>query len=46
MLLASMAPGWRATSRPPLNSASKIINTPGSEITGTRGGIHNSVTRI
>jgi len=22
----------------------KIINTPGSEITGTRGGIHNSVT--
>jgi nitrate reductase alpha subunit len=24
----------------------KIINTPGSEITGTRGGIHNSVTRI
>lgn len=24
----------------------KIINTPGSEITGQRGGIHNSVTRI
>jgi nitrate reductase alpha subunit len=24
----------------------KIINTPGSEITGTRGGIHNSVTRV
>jgi nitrate reductase alpha subunit len=24
----------------------KTINTPGSEITGTRGGIHNSVTRI
>jgi len=24
----------------------RIINTPGSEITGTRGGIHNSVTRI
>ena len=24
----------------------KIINTPGSEITNTRGGIHNSVTRI
>jgi len=24
----------------------KIINVPGSEITGTRGGIHNSVTRI
>ncbi len=24
----------------------KIINTPGSEITHTRGGIHNSVTRI
>ena len=24
----------------------KIINTPGSEITGLRGGIHNSVTRI
>jgi len=24
----------------------KIVNTPGSEITGTRGGIHNSVTRI
>ncbi|MEZ5665334.1 MAG: nitrate reductase subunit alpha [Burkholderiaceae bacterium] len=24
----------------------KIINTPGAEITGTRGGIHNSVTRI
>lgn len=23
----------------------KIINMPGSEITGTRGGIHNSVTR-
>jgi nitrate reductase / nitrite oxidoreductase, alpha subunit len=24
----------------------KIINTPGSEISGTRGGIHNSVTRV
>ena len=24
----------------------KIINTPGSQITGHRGGIHNSVTRI
>jgi len=24
----------------------RIINVPGSEITGTRGGIHNSVTRI
>ena len=24
----------------------KIVNTPGSEITGQRGGIHNSVTRI
>jgi len=24
----------------------RIINTPGSEITGTRGGIHNSVTRV
>jgi nitrate reductase alpha subunit len=24
----------------------KIINTPGSQITGRRGGIHNSVTRI
>ena len=24
----------------------KIVNTPGSEITGMRGGIHNSVTRI
>ena len=24
----------------------KIINAPGSEITGTRGGIHNSVTRV
>ena len=24
----------------------KIVNTPGSEITGGRGGIHNSVTRI
>lgn len=24
----------------------KTINTPGSEITGARGGIHNSVTRI
>ncbi len=24
----------------------KIVNTPGSEITNTRGGIHNSVTRI
>ena len=23
----------------------KIVNTPGSEITGKRGGIHNSVTR-
>lgn len=23
----------------------KIVNTPGSEITGARGGIHNSVTR-
>ena len=23
----------------------RIINTPGSEVTGTRGGIHNSVTR-
>jgi nitrate reductase alpha subunit len=23
----------------------KIVNTPGSEITGVRGGIHNSVTR-
>jgi nitrate reductase alpha subunit len=24
----------------------KIVNTPGSEVTGIRGGIHNSVTRI
>ncbi len=24
----------------------KIVNTPGSQITGERGGIHNSVTRI
>ncbi|MFZ5558727.1 MAG: nitrate reductase subunit alpha [Pseudomonadota bacterium] len=24
----------------------KIVNVPGSEITGSRGGIHNSVTRI
>jgi len=24
----------------------KIVNTPGSEITGARGGIHNSMTRI
>lgn len=24
----------------------RIVNTPGSEITGKRGGIHNSVTRI
>jgi nitrate reductase alpha subunit len=24
----------------------RIVNTPGSEITGNRGGIHNSVTRI
>ena len=24
----------------------KIVNTPGSQITGLRGGIHNSVTRI
>ncbi|MCE7949518.1 MAG: nitrate reductase subunit alpha [Xanthomonadales bacterium PRO7] len=24
----------------------RIINMPGSEITGTRGGIHNSVTRV
>lgn len=24
----------------------KIINTPGSQVTGLRGGIHNSVTRI
>ena len=23
----------------------KIVNTPGSEVTGKRGGIHNSVTR-
>ena len=23
----------------------KIVNVPGSEITGARGGIHNSVTR-
>jgi len=23
----------------------KIVNTPGSELTGNRGGIHNSVTR-
>ena len=22
------------------------MNTPGSEVTGTRGGIHNSVTRV
>jgi nitrate reductase alpha subunit len=28
------------------HSQEKIINTPGSEITGARGGIHNSVTRI
>ena len=28
------------------HSQEKMINTPGSEITGTRGGIHNSVTRI
>ena len=24
----------------------RIINTPGSEVTGTRGGIHNSVTHV
>ncbi|HSH43668.1 MAG TPA: nitrate reductase subunit alpha, partial [Arenicellales bacterium] len=24
----------------------RIVNTPGSEITGSRGGIHNSVTRV
>lgn len=24
----------------------KIVNTPGSSVTGTRGGIHNSVTRV
>ncbi len=24
----------------------KIVNVPGSEITGLRGGIHNSVTRV
>ena len=24
----------------------RILNTPGSEISGTRGGIHNSVTRV
>ena len=24
----------------------KIVNTPGSQLTGKRGGIHNSVTRI
>ena len=24
----------------------KIVNTPGSELTGQRGGIHNSVTRV
>ena len=23
----------------------KIVNTPGSELSGVRGGIHNSVTR-
>ena len=23
----------------------RIVNVPGSEMTGTRGGIHNSVTR-
>ena len=38
------------TSRPGMvmmyHSQEKIINTPGSEITGMRGGIHNSVTRI
>jgi nitrate reductase / nitrite oxidoreductase, alpha subunit len=28
------------------HSQEKIINTPGAETTGTRGGIHNSVTRI
>jgi nitrate reductase / nitrite oxidoreductase, alpha subunit len=28
------------------HSQEKIINTPGSQITGVRGGIHNSVTRI
>ncbi len=28
------------------HSQEKTINTPGSEITGVRGGIHNSVTRI
>jgi nitrate reductase alpha subunit len=28
------------------HSQEKIINTPGSEITGVRGGIHNSVTRV
>ena len=28
------------------HSQEKIINTPGSEISGVRGGIHNSVTRI
>ena len=28
------------------HSQEKIINTPGSEITGVRGGIHNLVTRI
>ena len=38
------------TSRPGMvlmyHAQEKIINTPGSEITGMRGGIHNSVTRI
>jgi nitrate reductase alpha subunit len=24
----------------------RILNTPGSEVSGTRGGIHNSVTRV
>src|SRR5690554_1343886 len=24
----------------------RIVNVPGSEVTGTRGGIHNSVTRV
>ena len=38
------------TSRPGMvmmyHAQEKIVNTPGSEITGARGGIHNSVTRI
>ena len=35
-------PAWRMM----YHAQEKIVNMPGSEITGQRGGIHNSVTRV